>query len=237
MGIHFSSLLGQCSPEYSMLCPRNYRVSLSGWGEYKLFSAFGHLLGLPFFGTVLFSDSDVVFSQAEDLLAASCNQELAVPHWNSLHIASVSQRLDLTTLVTLGLPCLPAMSPHRGGSRAPPSSPAHKAAWKTLSRQEAVLQCRVHHSCFLSLRSTDRPCLIAHVWETVTSCIPNPRWLSGKEPACQYRRHETWVQSLCQKDPPEEGTAITPVFLSGESHGQRILASYSPWDHKRVRPD
>ena len=24
----------------------------------------------------------------------------------------------------------------------------------------------------------------------------------------------------------------TPVFLSGESHGQRSLEGYSPWDHK-----
>ena len=24
----------------------------------------------------------------------------------------------------------------------------------------------------------------------------------------------------------------TPVFLSGESHGQSSLAGYSPWDHK-----
>ena len=24
----------------------------------------------------------------------------------------------------------------------------------------------------------------------------------------------------------------TPVFLPGESHGQRSLAGYSPWDHK-----
>ena len=24
----------------------------------------------------------------------------------------------------------------------------------------------------------------------------------------------------------------TPVFLLGESHGQRSLAGYSPWDHK-----
>ena len=26
----------------------------------------------------------------------------------------------------------------------------------------------------------------------------------------------------------------TPVFLPGKSHGQRSLASYSPWDCKRV---
>ena len=24
-----------------------------------------------------------------------------------------------------------------------------------------------------------------------------------------------------------------PIFLSGESHRQRILVSYSPWDHKQ----
>ena len=29
----------------------------------------------------------------------------------------------------------------------------------------------------------------------------------------------------------------TPVFLSGESHGQRSLVGHSPWGHKRVRYD
>ena len=31
---------------------------------------------------------------------------------------------------------------------------------------------------------------------------------------------------------PPRGTPSTPVFLPGESHGQRSLAGYSPWDHK-----
>ena len=26
----------------------------------------------------------------------------------------------------------------------------------------------------------------------------------------------------------------TPVFLPGESHGQKILVGYSPWDHKEL---
>ena len=26
----------------------------------------------------------------------------------------------------------------------------------------------------------------------------------------------------------------TPIFLPGKSHGQRSLAGYNPWDHKRV---
>ena len=43
---------------------------------------------------------------------------------------------------------------------------------------------------------------------------------------------ETQVRSLGQEDPPEEEMAIHPVFLSGESHGQRSLAGYSPWGRK-----
>ena len=37
---------------------------------------------------------------------------------------------------------------------------------------------------------------------------------------------ETWVQSLSLEDPLEEEPI--PVFLPGESHGQRSLAGYSP---------
>ena len=37
---------------------------------------------------------------------------------------------------------------------------------------------------------------------------------------------ETRVRSLDQEDPLEKGKA--PVFLPGESHGQRSLAGYSP---------
>ena len=42
---------------------------------------------------------------------------------------------------------------------------------------------------------------------------------------------ETQVQSLSWEDPPEKGTV--PLFLSGEFHGQRNLAGYSPF--QRVR--
>ena len=36
------------------------------------------------------------------------------------------------------------------------------------------------------------------------------------------------------KDPLEEDRQPTPVFLPGESHGQRSLAGYSPWAHKEL---
>ena len=42
------------------------------------------------------------------------------------------------------------------------------------------------------------------------------------------------VQSLGQEDTRRRKWQPIPVFLPGESHGQRSLVGYSPWDHKRV---
>ena len=43
---------------------------------------------------------------------------------------------------------------------------------------------------------------------------------------------EIWVQPLGWEDPLEKEWLPTPVFLPGESHGQRNLAGYSPWGRK-----
>ena len=48
---------------------------------------------------------------------------------------------------------------------------------------------------------------------------------------------ETQVWSLDREDPLEKGMATTPVFLPGESHGQRRLEGYSPRGCERVRHD
>ena len=37
-----------------------------------------------------------------------------------------------------------------------------------------------------------------------------------------------WVRSLGREDPLEEAWQPSPVFLPGESHGQRSLAGYNP---------
>ena len=37
---------------------------------------------------------------------------------------------------------------------------------------------------------------------------------------------------MIQEDPQEEEMTTPPIFLPGESHGQRSLAGYSPWSHK-----
>ena len=57
-------------------------------------------------------------------------------------------------------------------------------------------------------------------------------WCSGKESACQCRRHRfnPWVGKI----PWRRAWQPTLVFLIGKSPGQRSLLGYSPWGHKRV---
>ena len=52
-------------------------------------------------------------------------------------------------------------------------------------------------------------------------------------PAMQ-KKQETSVQSLGLENPLEMGMATqpTPVFMLGESHGQRNLVGYSPCGHR-----
>ena len=63
--------------------------------------------------------------------------------------------------------------------------------------------------------------------------------LSGKESACNagdtYRRwgFNPWVRKI----PWKRKWQSIPVFLPGESHGQRSLAGYSPWGSKRAGHD
>ena len=57
--------------------------------------------------------------------------------------------------------------------------------------------------------------------------------LGSKEFICQYRIHgrlsfSPWVGKI----PWRREWQPTPVFLLGESHGQRSLAGFSPWGSK-----
>ena len=53
-----------------------------------------------------------------------------------------------------------------------------------------------------------------------------PGGSAGKESACNSGSP---VQSMGGEDPLEKGMTTPPVFLPGESRGQRSLAGYSPW--------
>ena len=43
---------------------------------------------------------------------------------------------------------------------------------------------------------------------------------------------EKSVKSMGQEDPLEKEWQPNPVFLPGESHGERSLVGYSPWGRK-----
>ena len=56
---------------------------------------------------------------------------------------------------------------------------------------------------------------------------------SGKEPTCpcrRYNRHaiDPWVGKI----PWRSAWQPTPVFMPGESHGQRSMVGSSPWGSK-----
>ena len=59
-----------------------------------------------------------------------------------------------------------------------------------------------------------------------------PWWHSGKEFACQCRRHEFKPYVALEKE-----MATLSSILAGKSHGQRSMAGYSLWGCKRVRYD
>ena len=58
-----------------------------------------------------------------------------------------------------------------------------------------------------------------------------PGGSDGEESTCNAG---ALVPSLCQEDPWRRTWEPTPVFLPGESHGQKSLEGYSPWGHKEL---
>ena len=69
-------------------------------------------------------------------------------------------------------------------------------------------------------------------WLFEEDCISNRVRLNSNESTCQHRRcrSDFWVWKI----PYRRKWQPTPVFLPGESHGQR---SYNPWDPKTVGHD
>ena len=60
-----------------------------------------------------------------------------------------------------------------------------------------------------------------------------PEGTSGKEPACQYRRHQRHgFDPRVRKIPRRMEWQSTPVFMPGESQGQRSLAGCGPWGRR-----
>jgi len=80
---------------------------------------------------------------------------------------------------------------------------------------------------------------VGHDWSNLAAAALNgkgfPGGMSVKELACWCRRckrrgFSPWVRKI----PWRRAWQPTPVFLPGESHGQRSLAGYSPQGHKEL---
>ena len=120
-----------------------------------------------------------------------------------------------------------------------------------------LLHCRqiLYQLSYQGIRPGNKNCLSVHATHSFLSCILNlgsmlespgelkksphsqaagfPGGVSGKETPCQCRRWERggfdpWVRKI----PWRRACQSTPVFLPGESHGQRSLVGYSPWGCK-----
>ena len=74
----------------------------------------------------------------------------------------------------------------------------------------------------------DKGCVGIHL--QLTTLQEFPRWLSGKESACQRRKRgfSPWLGKI----PWRRKWQPPPVFLPGKSHGERSLAVYSLWGRK-----
>ena len=73
---------------------------------------------------------------------------------------------------------------------------------------------------------------VATIYRERKSVIGGDSWASQ---VAQGRIHgfDPWVGKI----PWRRKWQATPVFLPGESHGQRSLVGYIPWSLKRVRRD
>ena len=75
--------------------------------------------------------------------------------------------------------------------------------------------------------------ICTHICSKLFPILGFPGGASGKESTCQCSRQkrlrfDPWVGKM----PWRRAWQPTPVFLPGESHGQRSLAGYSPWGHR-----
>ena len=93
--------------------------------------------------------------------------------------------------------------------------------------------CAVSTGCLLKLNFKKEPITIISV--TAAPSSQGQCKLSGQESTCQCNRcrSDPWVGRF----PWRRKWQPTAVSLSGKSLGQRSLAGYSPWSHKRDRYD
>ena len=92
--------------------------------------------------------------------------------------------------------------------------------------QSDLKQKFIFHSCCLSV--------LGELLYFILS-LGLPRWFHGKESSYQCKSHRRLrFNAQVGRTPWRRKWQPMPGFLSGESHGQRSLVTYSPWGHKEL---
>ena len=111
-----------------------------------------------------------------------------------------------------------------------PSEKTQKAFWPNWKRVPSGMRLKQPKFYFYQLMD-----FIIHMFKFIYHHKGLPRWHGVKEPACQCRKlkrlsFDSWIRMF----PHSRKWQPTPVFLHGKVHGQRSLASYSPWGLKEL---
>ena len=127
-------------------------------------------------------------------------------------------------------------------SGLPFPSPMHESEkWKwshsvmsSSSRRHGLQPTRLLRPWDFPGKSTGVGCHCLLQWMTVV--VPNGACqVVVKNPPAYAGDIRMWVQSMGWEDPWRRAWQSTPVFLPGESHGQRSLAGYSPQGHSQTQ--
>ena len=105
-----------------------------------------------------------------------------------------------------------------------------------IQEQKVDLILQTNHTCHYAFQNriekkpSSRQMQKKHLIKCNIPLFGLPWRLSGKEFACQCRtfRFDLWVRKI----PQRRKWKPTPIFLPGDSHGQRSLVGYSPLGHK-----
>ena len=142
-------------------------------------------------------------------------------------------------------PSSPSEEALRSQTKGHTSALCHLSPLRSTEQSAVLAQVRCEWSQFLEethqppmnvLYTHDHPCMHStHLISFNPQQSPENgllKWLRGKEPACQCKRHgfNPWVAKI----PQRREWQPTPVFLLGKYHGQRSLAGHSPQGQKEL---
>ena len=159
-------------------------------------------------------------------LMKSITSESQADGWNSLGCLPSKMGYWKILISQLSVWCFMLTVEVKNYNEPPRSFPLPLSMWVSFN-------CSCWITCLCNPSSTLQMKVQSFWTEVVILSVQAYRWLSGKESACQsrsYRRRR--INPWVGKFPWRKKWQPTPVFLPGESHGQRSLTGHSPRDRK-----